>query len=121
MVPRKIPRSRKPRNESVLGHADAGRRYRMPAAATLRQAKGRFSRPDFRAAGHHSHNQARPLRFSVSRGGDVIIEFFGPPGSGKTTLSLTLADRLREHGFPASLRLSARPGEEVFTTGRRND
>jgi len=57
----------------------------------------------------------------VSRGGDVIIEFFGPPGSGKTTLSLTLADRLRAHGFPASLRLSARPGEVAFTTEHRDN
>jgi hypothetical protein len=47
----------------------------------------------------------------------VIIEFFGPPGSGKTTFSLTLADRLRAQGYPASLRLSARPGEEVLATG----
>jgi RecA/RadA recombinase len=47
----------------------------------------------------------------------VIVEFFGPPGSGKTTFSLTLADRLRAQGYPASLRLSARPGEEVLMHG----
>jgi hypothetical protein len=47
----------------------------------------------------------------------VIVEFFGPPGSGKTTFSLTLADRLRASGYPASLRLSARPGEEVLAIG----
>jgi RecA/RadA recombinase len=47
----------------------------------------------------------------------VIIEFFGPPGSGKTTFSLTLADRLRAGGYSASLRLGARPGEEVLATG----
>jgi hypothetical protein len=52
---------------------------------------------------------------------DVIIEFFGPPGSGKTTFSLTLADRLRVHGYPASLRLSARPGEEVLTHGAQGE
>lgn len=51
----------------------------------------------------------------------MIIEFFGPPGSGKTTLSLTLADRLRARGLPASLRLSARPGEAVLTTDRRDN
>ncbi len=45
----------------------------------------------------------------------MIIEFFGPPGSGKTTFSLTLADRLRAGGYSASLRLSARPREEVLT------
>jgi hypothetical protein len=51
----------------------------------------------------------------------VIVEFFGPPGSGKTTLSLMLANRLRADGFPASLRLSARPGEEVLPTGPQDD
>ncbi len=40
----------------------------------------------------------------------MIVEFFGPRGSGKTTLALTLAARLRQDGHPVSLRLSARPG-----------
>jgi hypothetical protein len=42
----------------------------------------------------------------------LIVEFFGPPGSGKTTFALRLADRLRDGGHPVSLRLSARPGEK---------
>lgn len=51
----------------------------------------------------------------------MIIEFFGPPASGKTTFSLTLADRLRAGGYSASLRLSARPGEQVMAIGPNGD
>jgi DNA polymerase III delta prime subunit len=42
----------------------------------------------------------------------LIVEFFGPPGSGKTTFALALSDRLRKGGHPVTLRLSARPGEK---------
>jgi thymidylate kinase len=41
----------------------------------------------------------------------MIVEFFGPPGAGKTTLALGLRDRLSASGFQVALRLSARPGE----------
>jgi thymidylate kinase len=41
----------------------------------------------------------------------LILEFFGPPGSGKTTFAISLANHLREAGYPVVLRLSARPGE----------
>lgn len=41
----------------------------------------------------------------------MILEFFGPPGSGKTTLAISLANHLRAAGYPVMLRLSARPGE----------
>jgi thymidylate kinase len=41
----------------------------------------------------------------------MIIELFGPPCSGKTTLCLALAGRLRERGVQAELALSARPAE----------
>ncbi|MCW2285390.1 Cdc6-like AAA superfamily ATPase [Rhodoblastus acidophilus] len=42
----------------------------------------------------------------------MIVEFFGPPGAGKTTLSLALAKSLSEDSRRAVLRLSARPGEQ---------
>jgi hypothetical protein len=42
----------------------------------------------------------------------VIVEFFGPPGAGKTTFSRALAARLREAGRTVNVRLSVRPGEE---------
>jgi thymidylate kinase len=42
----------------------------------------------------------------------MLIEFFGPPGVGKTTHARTLATRLREHGHnDVKLVLSYRPSE----------
>ncbi len=43
----------------------------------------------------------------------MIVELFGPPCSGKTTLCLALAARLRERGVQAELALSARPAEDA--------
>ena len=42
----------------------------------------------------------------------MIVEFFGPPGAGKTTFARALAARLREAGRTVDVHLSARPGEE---------
>lgn len=41
----------------------------------------------------------------------VIIELFGPPAAGKTTLARTLAAHLRRNGRPAQVILSFRPAE----------
>jgi thymidylate kinase len=41
----------------------------------------------------------------------MVIEFFGPPGVGKTTFASTLAARLRDRGHDVKLVLSYRPSE----------
>ena len=41
----------------------------------------------------------------------MVVEIFGPPAVGKTTLSRALAERLRERGFAVDLALSYRPSE----------
>ena len=42
----------------------------------------------------------------------MIIEFFGPPGSGKTTFANALADRLRGRGYAAKVAQCYRPRNE---------
>jgi len=41
----------------------------------------------------------------------MIIEIFGPPAAGKTTLSRAIAERLRARGLSVDLALSYRPSE----------
>jgi RecA/RadA recombinase len=50
----------------------------------------------------------------------MIIELFGPPGSGKTTFCHRLATQLREGGLGVELALSRRPAEPATSsTGRK--
>jgi thymidylate kinase len=42
----------------------------------------------------------------------MIVEFFGPPSAGKTTLALTLANQLRAQGYKVAEHLSLRPAEQ---------
>ncbi|SED62947.1 hypothetical protein SAMN05519104_3962 [Rhizobiales bacterium GAS188] len=50
----------------------------------------------------------------------MIIELFGPPCVGKTTLARHLATRLRERGHAAQLMLSYRPAEQCSSDGPGN-
>lgn len=47
----------------------------------------------------------------------MIVEFFGPPGVGKTTLAGELAARLRESGCQPKVVLSYRPNEYAVHNG----
>ena len=48
----------------------------------------------------------------------MIVEFFGPPSAGKTTLALALVDELRARGHAVSEQLSLRPAEQPPTPSR---
>ncbi|TIQ72105.1 MAG: AAA family ATPase, partial [Mesorhizobium sp.] len=50
---------------------------------------------------------AREYRHQRNR--PMIIELFGPPGSGKTTFAHALARRLRGEGYHAKVVLSYQP------------
>jgi thymidylate kinase len=41
----------------------------------------------------------------------MIVEIFGPPGVGKTTFAIALAERLRQRGVDVALAVSYRPAE----------
>jgi thymidylate kinase len=49
----------------------------------------------------------------------MIIELFGPPGSGKTTFAHALTNRLRESGHIVDLTLSYRPAERSSSGSSR--
>jgi thymidylate kinase len=49
----------------------------------------------------------------------MIIEFFGPPGAGKTTLAYALTRRLQESGHCVDLAFSFRPAEHLTSAKLR--
>ena len=47
----------------------------------------------------------------------MIVEFFGPPGAGKTTLAGSIAAQMRQSGLEPKLVLSYRPNEHPVHVG----
>ena len=50
----------------------------------------------------------------------MIIELFGPPAAGKTTLAHALATALEKNGFDVQLIVSSRPAERWLGPGREH-
>lgn len=60
----------------------------------------------------------RPLEHPGSKTqGAIIIELFGPPASGKTTLARALHAAFNDRGWPGQLISSARPAEKGHSEG----
>lgn len=76
------------------------------------QATQKIQMPSANVSATHSPEMVDSLRERI------IIEIFGPPGAGKTTLARAAAADLALHGLPVQLAISARPEESG--AGRRS-
>lgn len=63
---------------------------------------------------------ARPWRSVWASGDRFTIEIIGPPASGKTTLAVALAARLKRSGHAVQLAISARPEEPTGTLRQKS-
>ena len=80
-------------------------RLRWPPALSDRSANDDAESPDLRREEPEGHPR-------------MIIEMFGPPGCGKTTLAEALAEALRADGYSVSLMTSSRPAEQAARAHR---
>src|SRR6476619_105348 len=89
-MPRKVP----PHRQSTLF---AAARETRPLAARMRPA----SLDEF-VGQEHLLTPGKPLRDAIDRGAPGSMIFWGPPGSGKTTLAHLFADATRQVFVPFS-------------------
>ena len=74
--------------------------------------------PDGRGAGAHELPQLERLAGAGARS-SIMVEFFGPPAAGKTTLAFAVADALQTRGIEARVISSARAGGRVSFAASR--
>ena len=65
------------------------------------------------------HHHA-PYLDEESRSCDMIVELYGPPGSGKSTFARALANRLCARGYDAEVVLPVSQGPAVLPVNTRN-
>lgn len=88
----------------------------MRAAAIAGLSAPRGSLPDRLAAETTSRPAVRAAAAHASRGArSLVVELYGPPAAGKTTLALALGVALRQEGLPVRVVTSARPAERIAT------
>lgn len=88
----------------------------MMRAGLFRQSARHGALPD-RLARAREVRAATEAAVAARRARSLVVEFYGAPAAGKTTLALALGRALEQEGMPVRVVTSARPAERVAATG----